>query len=296
MLYNQIILSIAYTIFFFFIWIFSKDITNFELKTFIYGRKRLNLVLSAESSEFARSLALGVSFLFYHIINKKTQNFIEMIVSYLALILGCFMLIGSGTRTAFYGAIFGMLFISIIFLKKNKRNKLNNYLNYFIPLSIILGISILYFQYSPLFSRYFIASIIQSGGTGRFTLWGVFIKKIATKYYLYGTGLGGATEGIALMKEGSIASIHAAHNMLLQILIELGIFGLMIYGMFFFITFKKGFYSIKKNIPFIIPYYTLFLICIFMGIGEGMFVNRVFWISIAFVWRYSPKYILREKI
>ena len=92
-LYNQIIIVIAYTIFFFFIWIFSKDISNFELKTFIYSGKRLNLILGAGCSEFARSLALGVSFLFYHIINNKTQNFIERIVLYSALILGFFMII-----------------------------------------------------------------------------------------------------------------------------------------------------------------------------------------------------------
>lgn len=292
-LYNQIILVTVYTIFFFFIWIFSKDISNFELKTFIYSGRRLNLILGAGCSEFARSLALWISFLFYHIINKKTQNFLKSIVLYFALILGCFMMIGSGTRMGFYGVVLGILFICIMFLKRNKKNKLNNYLKIFISLSIILGISILYFQYSPLFSRYSIASIIQSKGTERFVLWEGYIS-ILPKYFWSGTGIGGETEKIALKIMNFSDFRYSAHNMFLQIFIELGLFGLVIYGMFFFKTFKKGFSAIKKNFPFIIPYFTLFLICIFMGMGESMFGTRIFWISIAFVWRYSSKYTLKN--
>ena len=294
LLYNQIILVIIYTIFFFFIWIFTKDISNFELKTFIYGRERLDLISRAGSSEFSRSLALGISFLFYHIINNKTRNFIKRIVLYSALILGFFMLIGSGTRMAFYGVIFSMLFIYILFLKRNKRKELNDYLKTSILLCIISGILIFYFKYSPFFSRYSLQSIIQSGGTLRSEIWEFNIKNILPKYYLYGTGLGGITEKIALIKEGSAVFSVAAHNMFLQIFIELGLFGLLIYGMFFFTTFKKGFSATKKNFPFIIPYFTLFLICIFMGIGEGMFTIRIFWISIALVWRYSSKQFRKD--
>ena len=246
------------------------------------------MILGAGCSEFARSLALGVSFLFYHIINNKTQIFIERIVLYSVLILGFFMIIGSGTRMGFYGVIFGTLFIYILFLKRNKKNKLKDYLKFFIPLCIILGLLIFYFEYSSLVSRYSIASIIQSKGTGRFILWKDYIN-ILPKYFWSGTGIGGETEKIALKIMNFSILEHSAHNMFLQIFIELGLFGLVIYGMFFFKTFKKGFYAIKKNFPFIIPYFTLFLICIFMGTGEAMFTNRIFWISIALVWRYSSK-------
>ena len=294
LLYNQIIIVVTYTIFFFFIWIFTKDISGFNLTNFLLSERRLVLIAGEKGSVFARSLAFGLILIFYHIINKKVQNVVGTIILYFVLIIGFFMLMSSGTRTPLYATLISMLFLSIICITKNKKFKLCHYLNIFTILCILVGLLILYTNYFPIFSRYSLQSIIQSGGTGRFDAWKFFIEEIFPKYYLYGTGLGGTTEKIAMIKEGSTGLTPVAHNIFLQILIELGILGLIIYGMFFFVTFKKGLYAIKNNFPFIVPYFTLFVICIFIGLAGGMFTSKIFWISIAFVWRYSSQYFKKE--
>ena len=291
LLFRQIVIAIIYTIFFVSILIFTTRYSFFDYQKYIYDTTRF--VIGGErghASELGRSLAQTLIILFYYILTKK-QKFITLSICSFAFLVGLFLLLGTGSRTSFAGLILGL--IIIIAWERKKLGKFNSKSIFFL-IAIIGVIAFYYFNKPLLFYRYSISSIMESQGTGRFIFWDYYLKHIIPNNFWFGIGIGGDAEIQEMIKMGvPIIYQKPAHNMVLSLLVELGIGGCLLYMTFFIVTLKRGLKALKENY-FILPFYSVFSLSLLMAIGEPMYSSKIFWVSIAMIWRYSFQKMRRK--
>ena len=146
----------------------------------------------------------------------------------------------------------------------------------------LLTILFVMFAQSTLVNRFSLRYIIDTQGARRFVLWRLYASEVIPHHFLFGTGVGGATEVAAL---GDVAPIYQmpSHNMILSLIVELGIVGLFIFGGSFVITALHG-YCVSRAQPIALPIFAVFALSLVMGIGEPMFFSKIFWVAFSLIW------------
>lgn len=119
-------------------------------------------------------------------------------------------------------------------------------------------------------------------------------SRMISDYYLYGIGLGDA----AFAKiyplyavSGTQAAIHS-HNLYFQILLEQGIFGIIVFALVVFITIQMSLYYRKTSAPndeklIVLSFFTGFVSLLIMGMTDYIWYNNriflLFWLIIGFI-------------
>jgi len=164
---------------------------------------------------------LGVTlgmFSIYKLLYEKAENKYWQIMSVLGIVLGTYIMYTSGTRSPLIAYVICVVFILYV------KNKLK-YLYAFLSLLIVGAISLIYFkpQYGGGQTSSFLARVtnmlVSGDSSGRGTLYQEGIK-IFTENPIFG--------GRILFFDGMYP-----HNIFLEVLMSLGIVGLIIYFLFF---------------------------------------------------------------
>lgn len=200
---------------------------------------------------------------------KKYNKYIIII-----LMLNILGLIFNNSRSTMVGIIFGCLTILFFFNRK-----------YFFTFLIIIGVLVIIIfsneQFSQIFSFYF---RLERGITGRDNFWDMALRMFGDNW-IFGVGPGGykyqmykylpvmigSWHELTIYTYYDITEIGLQHNIYLFILSDLGIFGLLIFSLFFFSYFKKTIILLKREEKLI-----KIVAVVSLGAGVGLLVRGIF--------------------
>ena len=235
-------------------------------------------------------LAINLVFLCVIVFNfvfSANVNCFGKLARIIVLLFGVWILFLTGSRSSMFGLMVGIIFSLFYQLKliRNKKNIVFTIVIVIVCIIIILNLGFLDTGESRfIIDRYLYNKFLNVENQSRYHIWKSYFTYVVPNFWLFGTG--GAKSGtLYSMRYGMGAG---AHNIILAILVPYGIIGLIIFGIFFIITFFKSLNFLKKNFN-ILPFIATFIALIIVGIGENIFSQKVFWFSMAMCWRLSIK-------
>lgn len=231
---------------------------------------RLTGVASTDPNIFVFYITL---FLFYTLSNlERKRNKIGCFLSLIAIIL-------SFSRGAYISVVIGVIFW--FFISKNKMMKIKFLLGILICTFVLFCFSdVLPFNpFSFIINRF--VSFGKDGGSGRFTIWMNALNAFKSNPI---TGI-----GINSILKYNLANYSRAvyvHNSLLEVLVETGIVGFIIYFVFWISLFI---YSIRvKLIDQRATYIFTTLIAMFIQMNAlSILYNEAFYFTVVILYRYS---------
>lgn len=234
--------------------------------------ERLKTGESANENRVAMMLVQLLAILFAALTISKEKKY--KVVLFLAILIAFFMLILTGSRSATIGITLATMLIYLhMFLKEGKK--------YILPIIVFSIICFLTYQAiiqsdNPIFQRFSEQSIIDGKGTSRLDNWKALIPYTLNNNPIFGVGLGGDTVYALAHKIGARSP---AHNFILDLFIQTGFVGLILYMYYFLLIAKKIKQHLNNSIMYF-PYWML-LAAFINGIGETVFSEKLFWNGIA---------------
>lgn len=237
---------------------------------------RLSLNEDLNENRFAMMYSQLSAFLigFTFLISSKKIKFIMLSLSG----IGIYLVILSGSRSAFLGILLGTVAsIMLLLIKDKKRRRI------LILLPVIGFVGYVFFDWiissNELLSyRFNIDQVASSGGTRRLPRIITELKYVIPNNIMFGVGLSANNEFIETAKYMSDPG--SSHNIIISMLAQMGIFGFLAYMSFYFKIIKELIHSLKMNVRFIIPI-ILILTAMFNGIGEVIYNDRLFWSALS---------------
>lgn len=195
------------------------------------------------------------------------------------IFIGLILIILTGTRAALI-SILGSIVIVLFYIFMKYPKKVLIYLPLIFLVSYLSFNQINQFDIS-LFERFTFEEVSSDGGGGRLHIWKTLIPKTIEDGLFFGFGFG-AENALSVAKQSALK--YSAHNFMIDMFVQMGISGLILFNTYFFILGKKLLKSIN-NLNLIIPIMIL-LTGIINGIGETVFMEKFFWNGIALAWLY----------
>lgn len=196
------------------------------------------------------------------------------------IFISYFMLILSGSRSATIGITFSSLIIFLFLFRKQRKKVFISVVSLFLAgaffYHFIVHLNI------PFLNRFTLQNVIRSGGTGRFQIWMTLVPYNLIHHFFFGVGFGGGNVYELAYRHGLF---HAAHNFFIDLFLEVGIVGFLIY-IYYFIKVGKIIRKKLSNPLMLLPLW-MFLTAVFNGIGETIFYDKLFWIGIALAWLFA---------
>lgn len=218
---------------------------------------------------------LGIGFLYF------SKFKIVKFVSVMLYLSSLFIIFRVGSRISFFGC-FASGFLVVLQYLKNKGTSPNQIIKIFIGTIITIGslvyiIPVILNNYPLLKSRFQIATILASHGTSRFDIWKSAVYLISQRPVI---GYGYCTDEVVnymLLTTGR--AFNSMHNLLLELLINVGIIGTVVMLGYMIKVLLKCL-RLKTLFPrFQIPLYII--ICIFLiGLAEGLYTLPIVWLSL----------------
>jgi|LSQX01.1.fsa_nt_gb hypothetical protein len=241
--------------------------------------QRLTTSEAVNENRFAMMLAQLASIIYTAFLISRKKRF-QMLVLISILLLTFFMLVLSGSRSATFGIAASIILITFYLFKKQAKK-------FILPVSVMLVFG--YFFVTeiqqmeiPLLERFTVDNIKDTGGGKvRIDTWNKLIPITLEKRMLFGYGFG-AVNIYELARENGFH--HSAHNFLIDIFLQTGIFGITLFFSYFYFVAKR-----MKNYlhnPLIYIPVMILLTALFNGIGETIFTEKLFWNGIALSWLY----------
>jgi O-antigen ligase len=243
----------------------------------IIQAERLTTGDDVNQNRFAMIVAqlTAITFGSFLISNKRINKLLLLAV----IVLAFFMLILSGSRSGLIGISGAILFFLFYLFKKHKKKIIIP----FILLLCAVGLFINKIQQLniPFINRFTIDNVVKSGGTHRLEVWKTLIPVTLENSPLFGYGLGGEN---SYALAGQYGLTHAAHNFVIDMFIQTGLVGLFLFFYYFFFLagqLKRIMYNPYSYIPIMI-----LLTALFNGIGETVYLEKLFWNGIALGFLY----------
>jgi O-antigen ligase len=240
--------------------------------------QRLSANEEVNANRFAMMLSQLCAILFAFIIFKKNRLIQLLLVA--TVLVAVYMIILSGSRSALVGILLAISLTSFYLLIKQTKK-------YIIPLVLIAILGFIFWEQIqqldiPIISRFTMEGIKESGGSqDRYTIWKTLIPFALTNNPLFGYGFG-AENVIVLAKMHGLDK--PAHNFLIDMFLQIGIVGVVLYFSYFVYVFKRLIKYLRQPLIFI-PVLIL-VTAFFNGIGETIFSEKLFWNGIALAWLY----------
>lgn len=246
--------------------IFSSRITAvivLILGTYSENRLLLGDIFIEDPNYLTGYFVFGVINTLFIIIDRTKGN---KLLSIFELSIYMFIILSTGSRTGLisYVVIFFIILMSKLNLKKIF------YGLFTIILIIILTTIIIQFIDVRILERFSLQNIIDSDGTGRFVLWKnafVIYEQSTVIKKLFGYGAGNIREAYNMFGYIPIVS----HNIFIDILIENGFAGLIVY---LFMTIYSLLYSYKNMDK---RFFYMLLVILIMSFGSSFYAYKVYW-------------------
>lgn len=239
---------------------------NIGISSLVYERSTIVIAgVAIDQNNLAVSLAVPAIYAF-HASQKYSRRKIFYLPLFGVMVLAILM---SGSRGGLLA--FGLGLLAYIFEAKDfSKWKI------VLLLIIVLGLTPFAIQLllpQNLASRFTIESVLSSGGTGRINIWirawEIFkISPLLRQLFGYGFGT------FAYLQQRFFQIYCAAHNDLIQLLLEVGVIGIALYLLMWFDFVKV---TLKKKSPLPIA----FLVCVAIGsLSMEMLVKKMLWNAI----------------
>jgi len=228
-------------------------------------------------SLFAMMMLFALFFSIYRILNNIGK--INKIVNFLFAIIFLYLIILSRARSVLFGILFsGAIYFLFSFFKYERKYSLYS-------IAIIICIIIAY-KITPLES--IIIETVQSEKTNsldissfsRLLVWQETIHHFITVglvQKIFGTGIGTfRTIPFRIVIWGTDKSLDGAHNNYLHVLSDIGIFGLIVFCMLFFVILKELYHNSSDNLLSKCYFYLTIAL-----LASGM-TQETFWFQYAF--------------
>lgn len=252
----------------------------------------VDFISGTNKNYIGMGLAQAGAFIFSFLIVTKTSK-IQEAINLVVMVIVALLLVLTGAKSALIGLL-ACITVGIIFLVFKRDFKLSRAIALVVVICFGAYIADTIIQSIPsLAYRYSVNTIVQSGGTGRLSIWEIVWKDAFLKHPIFGVGFGEQNIVEILAAYGDRHS--GTHNLYLDILGTTGLFG-------FIYLFSGLIYKIRESIKLDISYgYSitpLLLIVCFLGngIGENIWTERFAWVAVAMlVWMVSKQKYRRDR-
>ena len=242
------------------------------------GIQRLSISEDTSINRLATMISQLIAILFTGFLIPG-KNKLMKIILFSTMLIGITLIIFTGTRSALIAIIVSIVIITLYFFN-NYRKKVLVYL----PLIILVGyLFINQLQESDfhVLKRFTFEEVQDDGGSGRIGVWKALVPKTFEDGLFFGFGFG-AENVYYLAKQYGFR--FSAHNLFIDMFIQMGLTGLILFFTYFFILAKKLLKSIDN--PYILVPVMILLTGLINGIGETVFLEKFFWNGIALAWLY----------
>ena len=252
---------------------------------------RLSICDGLNPNPFATNLTFLCVVVFNFIFLAKV-NYFGRIARMVVFLFAIWILFLTGVRSSMFGLIVGVIFSLFYQLKLTSKKLTSNKKSIVVILLVMFVVTIIIFKLGFLdtrtsqliIERYSYDRLFNVENRSRYYIWKGYLTNVIPKFWLFGTG--GSTSGVLYLRKFNISA--GGHNIIIAILVEFGVVGLIVFGSFFAITFFKSLKFLKKDSN-ILPFIAAFIALIMIGIGENIYLEKVFWFSMAMCWRLSVK-------
>lgn len=238
---------------------------------------RISMNEMQNPGEFGRNLVIYFGCLLFFM---RYESSLYWLLNILSVAVCGFLIVVSGSRSSIAGLV--VIIILNLLLANRKRQ-----VSYKILLAVtFIIIAVMLFLHSSedaldkILSRYTIESIVTSKGSRRFILWELYAQHVIPENVVFGVGIGGSSEIAALASTNEALSIYLmpAHNMYLQLFIQLGIVGFSMFISLYLNVIVDYFRRKKEDRITKELYFYIFIALLVMAVGEPMFFSKTFWI------------------
>lgn len=216
------------------------------------------------------AVSIGITALMALFLGIQSNKKIKKILYFLLVLIILLAILFTGSRGGLLAFIVGA---AVLIYKLNDGIKPSKIIGISV-LFVILGFISQFFLSKDMLTRFSVASVIEGKGTGRFTIWGNALKIFGESSLfrqLFGYGIGAFSKVY-----GSYHVLaYAAHNDLFEVLIDLGILGLIVY-----LILLIRLYKISKSDPMKLALLSMVLAA---SMSMEQLVKKMFWLAIYFV-------------
>jgi len=237
----------------------------------VYGRSTIEVNGShVDQNNLALSLTIPLFCIIDFAKHLKKLRFMR-IALYISMLIIVYAILFTGSRSGLLGLVFGCIGAFLVYSRKDWRKKLGLLL-VFIGAYLLMLVALNNLPGS-LSERFTISNVLENGASNRFDIWGNYwsvFKESSIFRIVFGYGYGNSYT-IYAQKFGVLT---AAHNDILQILLDLGIVGVSLY---FYMLFRAMKDALKKHSPISVS----LLIAAFAGLcSMEMLIKKMFWIML----------------
>jgi hypothetical protein len=252
-------------------------IFSLEEKIILLDLERLSIGEDDSINRFATMISQLIAILFVGFVISGKNKLIKIIL-FLTMLIGLFMIILTGTRSALIAIILAIVIVCLYFFINSKKSVINLLLIFTVCYLILNQLQELDLH---VLKRFSLEEVNDSGGSGRRGVWKALIPRTLDDGLFFGFGFG-AENVYFLAKQYGFS--FSAHNLLIDMFIQMGFSGLILFVTYFFILAKKLLKSIDN--PNIFVPIMILLTGLFNGLGETVFLEKFFWNGIALAWLY----------
>lgn len=242
------------------------------------GIQRMTVAADLNPNTFSQMMAqLGAGCFGFAYLSK--QKWIGKIFSYALGFVCMYCVLMSGSRAGLLALILGLLSTILIDILTRGGN-LKSFLKY--TLVIFIGVILFYFflaSHPHLASRMNLSSILQSGGSDRWTYIRVEWLYIIPKHLFFGVGIGTSNEVEAMLPYFSYTPLSST-NILFSMLTQIGLMGSLSFILFLRRIICDTVTRMKSNHLLFIPLIFM-LTALWNGLGEVVFYERYLWNALA---------------
>jgi len=208
---------------------------------------------------------------------KRAKNLFAYALGFICM----YSVIVSGSRAGTLAIILGTFCTILIYLAVKGRS-VKHFIMYM--LITLVGLAIYYAALATnphLADRMNLASIIETGGSGRWTYIQTQVLYVIPEHLIFGVGIGTSNEVAAMSQYYSYTPLSST-NIIFSMLTQVGIIGFSAFVLFFRKVIKDAITEMKCNPLLLIPL-ILIIVAIFNGFGEVVFHERYFWNALSLV-------------
>lgn len=237
--------------------------------------QRISIDAEVNPNQIAMGLAVVIVLLYCYF---AAGGFKYKVRNLILIGLTCIGLFMTGSRTGFLAGLLSIIFM-FFFMQKTDKKKIRNaiIIALFGAVLLISVYSFLQAKFPVLMNRFTIKSVVSTGGTSRIDIWTAYLKHYFPTYWFFGIGFDPLNMYYAVKLINGVG--HGAHNVLVEILSKSGVFGLIIYTIFFIGFFKKVLKNYKTNKCQLLTL-GIVLTSLINGIGEDIITGRFLWFGV----------------
>lgn len=249
---------------------------------FAFGRISLSADINVNGFALALTQCLMISS--YALLNLITEKG-QFILTGLASLGAACILVLTGSRSGLLGLAIGLVALVLTTSARDAQSKqrAKRFAFWCLVGGALAFLVAILVEPNMVRYRFSISNVVQTHGTRRTMIWELLLTEVIPHHLLVGTGIGGASVVNSLSFAPGFLQL-PAHNIAIDILTQLGLMGLLSYGLFFLATLKRGIKGLAKS-PIVSMGLIVFIASLGIGLGETIYMNKLFWVAIAFCWQ-----------